>query len=102
MAVRKRVLTLKKSRFHTNNPTYLADNLFEYIIKFKEGRGWYIHKYNGGGKDSSLEGYFSTHPKAEQCLIMFLMKTDKTGMARWPGKKNIRHTNYTRTFLKDV
>lgn len=101
MGVLKTRLNLKKSRFHTSNPTYLADNFFEYIIKFEEGRGYYIHKYNGGGRDSSLQGHFRTHSLAEKQLISFLMKTDKTGMARWPGKQRIRHTNYTRTFLKD-
>lgn len=99
MGVRKRTLTLKKSRFHTRNPTYLADNMFEYIIKLEEGRGYYIHKYNGGKKDSSLDGYFRTHTLAEKQLILFLMKTDFTGMARWPGKPNIRYTNYTKAFI---
>lgn len=95
----KRKLVLKKSRFHTDNPTYLSAQMWEFKIKFAEGKGWYIHRYNGGRKPTELEGHWFNYDKAEQVLIRFLDRTDKNGMARWPNKKYIRHTHYTRMFL---
>ena len=99
MAARKQVLVPKKSRFHTRNPEYLSASMCEYILKFKELRGWYIHKYNGGPYPKELRGWFSTRDLASKHLIRYLQKTDRAYMARWPGKENIRHTNYTRMFL---
>lgn len=101
MAAPKRKLVPKKTRFHTRKPEFLSSNFIEYFIRLEEGRGYYIHKWGGGPKHEELKGHWRSYELAKKHLITFLMRTDKMGLARWPGKQNIRHTNYTRMYIDE-
>lgn len=70
----------------SENPKYVSARRKEFDIRAKDSK-WYIHQFHGGMMPKSLRGLFTSFSAAEAALIAYLRRTDKFGLAIYPGSK---------------